>query len=240
MRIEQDLLAHTAHREYPMPEEQWKYYQEWHNTVFFHWKVPYTLIKKYLPPALEPDTFDNTAWVSLVAFEVKKMRMRNLPVLPYISNFHEINVRTYVIKDGIRGIYMFSIETDKFIEVLISRAFIGLPYEKAIIKRTGDHLFSYNPEKNNCLNIVLEYTSIAIEKSALDLWLTERYFLYQFSNTALYRYDIHHKEWPLKRLEAAITIIRYTAGQFTFNLFPDKSSCCRKLEVLLWARKKIL
>lgn len=135
-----DILAYTANRQYPLPEKKWKYYQEWHNTLFFHWKVPKNLIENYIPDGLELDLHNDIAWISLVAFEVKNMTLRNVPPLPYISNFHEINIRTYVIKDGIPGIYLFSIETDKFIEVLLTRIFIGLPYKKSKINRTTNRL----------------------------------------------------------------------------------------------------
>src|SRR3954463_8916140 len=99
------ILADTSHRQYPLPQKKWKYFQEWHNTLFFHWEIPPNLIENYIPEGLELDTINNMAWVSLVAFEVKNMRLRNLPPIPYVSDFQEINIRTYVIKDGIPGIY---------------------------------------------------------------------------------------------------------------------------------------
>src|SRR5690606_5058980 len=116
-----DILASTNNRQYPIPEKKWKYFQEWHDTIFLHWEIPVHFLQEHIPEKIELDTFNNMAWVSLVAFEVKNMRLRNLPSLPYVSNFLEINLRTYVIKDGKPGIYMFSIETDKFIEVLLTR-----------------------------------------------------------------------------------------------------------------------
>lgn len=133
------ILTQTSNRQYALPDRKWKYFQEWHDTLFLNWKVPKVLLEKHIPKELELDTFDNMAWVSLVAFEVKKMRPRNLPAIPYVSNFHEINVRTYVIKNGIPGIYMFSIETNKFIEVLLTRFFIGLPYQKSNIIELKQH-----------------------------------------------------------------------------------------------------
>ena len=137
-----NILADTSNRQYPLPEKNWKYFQEWHDTLFFHWKVAPDLLQDYIPDDLELDVLDDYAWVSLVAFEVKNMRLRNLPAFPYVSHFHEINIRTYVVKDGIPGIYLFSIETDKFIEVLLTNLFIGLPYRKTKIKRAENQLSS--------------------------------------------------------------------------------------------------
>jgi uncharacterized protein YqjF (DUF2071 family) len=160
-----EILASTGNRQYALPVKKWKYFQQWHDTLFLHWEVPVYFLREHIPKQIELDTFNNMAWVSLVAFEVRNMRVRNLPAVPYISNFQEINIRTYVIKDGIPGIYMFSIETDKLIEVLLTRAFIGLPYQKANIKRTPKKLVSENKASNQKLDVTIGKSRPLIEKS---------------------------------------------------------------------------
>jgi uncharacterized protein YqjF (DUF2071 family) len=230
------ILAQTSNRQYPLPLRDWKYYQEWHDTVFFHWKVPRLLLEEFIPEELELDTFNNIAWVSLVAFEVKNMRMRNLPVLPFISHFHEINIRTYVIKDGVPGIYLFSIETDKFIEVLFSRLFIGLPYQKSEIIRNETSLLSDNITLNSHLNI--EFNKVSFnEKTTLDFWLSERHALYEKGHEEIFRFDVHHPEWQLQKLNAKILKIKYNAGKYTLNSYPDKIHYSKKAEVILWGKK---
>lgn len=84
-----EILASTGNREYPLPEKKWKYFQQWHHTIFCHWEVPAYFLQEHIPKGIELDTFNNMAWVSLVAFEVRNMRLRNTPPLWYISNFHE-------------------------------------------------------------------------------------------------------------------------------------------------------
>lgn len=232
-----DILAYTANRQYPIPEENWKYYQEWHSTLFFHWKVPKNLIENYIPDGLELDLHNNIAWISLVAFEVKNMRPRNLPPLPYISNFYEINIRTYVIKDGIPGIYLFSIETNKMIEVLLTRVFIGLPYKKSKMNFTANSLRSLDSASGSYLDIQFEDTTSLIEKTNLDLWLSERHSLYEKYKTKIARFDIHHKEWELYQLNAKINKIKYTAGRYNLTTYPDKIQYSNRIDVVLWGRK---
>lgn len=232
------ILAHTSNRQYPLPEKKWKYSQEWHNILFFHWRVPKSLLEKYIPEGMELDMIDNTAWVSLVAFEVKNMRLRNLPPFPGISNFHEINLRTYVVKDGIPGIYLFSIETDKFREVLLTRIFTGLPYQKSQIKRTLHCLKSDNKKSDSHFTMVDSSKASTIEKSALDLWLTERHSLYKNFNEETYRYDIHHKELNLREPKAEILDINYKAGKYAPTVHPDKVHSARRLDTLFWAKQK--
>jgi len=230
-----EILSSTENRQYPLPSRKWKYYQEWHYTVFFHWEVPVYFLEKYIPKGLKLDTYTSMAWVSLVSFEIQNMRLRYLPAMPYISNFEEINIRTYVIKDGIPGIYLFSIETNKLIEVLISRLLIGLPYEKAEIERSGNHLVSQNVKKNHLLDIKIGQTA-PLQKNDLDLWLTERHSLYEICNGKICRFDIHHKEWDLQDLDTTIQDLWYEAGNFIINMYPDKIHYAEKTQVLLWGK----
>ncbi len=234
----QQILNSTENRQYPLPDRNWKYYQEWHYTVFLHWEVPVSFLEKYIPKELQLDTYSSMAWISLVSFEVKKMRLRYLPALPYISNFEEINIRTYVIKDGIPGIYLFSIETNKLIEVLFSRLFIGLPYEKAEIKRLGNHLVSQNIQQNHLLDIKLG-KAFPFQKTDLDLWLTERHSLYEICKGKICRFDIHHTEWKLLDLDITLQDIWYEAGKFIMNTYPDKIHYAEKTQVLLWGKIKV-
>jgi uncharacterized protein YqjF (DUF2071 family) len=234
-----EILQSTACRQYPIPAKKWKYFQEWHNTIFLHWEVPVFFLEEHIPEGLKLDVFNNMAWISFVSFEVKNMRLRNLPSLPFISQFHEINIRTYVIKDNKPGIYLFSIETDKLIEVLLTRAFVGLPYQKAKIKSTPTRLLSKNKPQHQYVDITIgENRPLTEGKNALDFWLTERHALYENCGGAICRFDIHHKEWDLKNLNATINNIEYKAGKYSLSTFPDKMQYSEKIEVLLWSKEK--
>lgn len=230
------ILSQTSNREYPLPKKKWSYFQQWHQTVFLHWEVPVYFLEEYIPKGIELDTYRNMAWISLVAFEVKNMRLRNLPPFPFISDFHEINLRTYVIKDDKPGIYMFSIETNKLAEVLLTRLFIGLPYRKSKIKRTANRLLSANKMKKQSLDVTIGKIKPLKEKSTLDYWLTERHALYENCSDKLYRFDIHHKEWDLQELDVTINDICYNAGKYNVSTFPDKIQYAEKIDVLLWTK----
>jgi uncharacterized protein YqjF (DUF2071 family) len=239
MRNTDAILASTSNRHYPLPKKKWKYFQRWHDTLFLHWEVPVYFLREHIPGEIELDTFNNMAWVSLVAFEVKNMRPRNLPSLPFISNFQEINIRTYVIKDEIPGIYMFSIETDKLIEVLLTRFLIGLPYQKSKINRTSTKLVAKNRVSNQRLDITIGKSRPLTEKTNLDFWLTERHALYDTCENEICRFDIHHKEWDLKNIKVSINDIVYEAGKFSLTILPDKIQYAEELDVLLWGKEKV-
>ncbi|MDP5200310.1 DUF2071 domain-containing protein [Flavobacterium sp. DG2-3] len=174
-----EIVEQASHRYLPLPERKWKYFQQWDDTFFLHWSVKPELISELLPTGLVLDTFQDKAWISLVAFDVHKMRMHYIPRIPYISNFKEINVRTYVLNNGIKGIYMLSIETNKIIEVLLTRTFLELPYRKSYIKKSINTLFSSNGVKNYKLLFSYKKIGIPIIKTPLDYWLNRTTLLVQ-------------------------------------------------------------
>src|SRR5271163_2367443 len=96
MTLIEDILSCTDHRPYQLPFGKWRYYQEWNNVLFLHWKISFDLLRSCVPPELNLDTFDREVYVSLVAFTMEKIRKHNLPAFKYVSNFEEINLRTYV------------------------------------------------------------------------------------------------------------------------------------------------
>jgi uncharacterized protein YqjF (DUF2071 family) len=110
----ESILQSTSHRQYPLPEKPWKQYQEWHRNLMLHWKIESSLIKGLLPDGLKLDNYEDGAWISIIAFTVKKLHPRFFPPMSFFSDFHEVNLRTYVIRDGIPGIYFFSIEAQNY------------------------------------------------------------------------------------------------------------------------------
>jgi uncharacterized protein YqjF (DUF2071 family) len=230
-----DILNTTYHRQYPMPEKPWKQYQQWHENLLMHWEISASEIARFVPKRLAIDMFHDKAWISIIAFSVKKLRMRFLPSFSPVSNFHEVNCRTYVIKDGIPGIYFLSIEAQKLLPVLLARLFIGIPYIKSEITRAPGLYQSRNQKRH--LELIASYTigpSIALS-SELDYWLTERHALYQQNGNRLHRLDIHHKPWPLQQMEVNTQITGYP-----LDSTPDLVHYAKRVDVLVWGRQTIV
>ena len=91
-----EILNRTDHRPWAVPNESWKFSQEWNHSIFLHWQVELSELQKFVPKELEIDLFEGKPWVSVVAFTMEKIRPKNLPPFPPISNFDEINIRTYI------------------------------------------------------------------------------------------------------------------------------------------------
>ena len=56
---------------------------------------------------------------------------RGVPSLPWISEFPELNVRTYVRVDGKPGVYFFSLDAGSTLAVQAARSLLNLPYYPA-------------------------------------------------------------------------------------------------------------
>src|SRR5688572_26394727 len=95
------------------PDQQVFMYQNWHHLAFLHWEVPRAELQALIPPELTVDLFEGKSYVGLVPFTLTGVRPILLPPLPGVSSFHEINVRTYVHRDGRDpGVWFFSLDAN--------------------------------------------------------------------------------------------------------------------------------
>lgn len=241
MNVIKEILNDTSHRPYEIPAGNWAYYQEWNRALFLHWIVPYELLRKYVPESLNIDKINGQCYISLVAFTMEKIRPRLLPSIDFISDFDEINVRTYIDNDKKKGVYFLNIEAGKSISAFVAKTISGLPYEKAKINRTDKLYESVNLKK--VFNLQAEFNTLTqkiASKTELDRWLTERYCLYLNKENQFYRYDIHHKEWELKNVEIQNLNVNYKIGSINLGeKNPDNVHYSDGIKVLAWKRQQI-
>src|ERR671913_672126 len=122
------VLSRTKHRPYPVPSGPWALSMRWQNLLFMHWPVREEVLRPLIPSALTLDTFDGSAWLGVVPFRMSGVRPRSLPRVPWLSNFPELNVRTYVTAEGRPGIWFFSLDAHNPVAVRLARATFHLPY----------------------------------------------------------------------------------------------------------------
>jgi uncharacterized protein YqjF (DUF2071 family) len=113
--------------------------QEWAHLLFLHWAWDAAAVQRTLPAGLTVDTFDGRAWIGLVPFFMQRVRPANFPALPGLSNFLELNVRTYVHDaNGRPGVWFYSLDCNQWLAVKIARRFFHLPYEHAGMRANRD------------------------------------------------------------------------------------------------------
>jgi uncharacterized protein YqjF (DUF2071 family) len=181
-------------------------YQSWGKLLFMHWQIPAQALRQLIPDRLTIDTFEGKAWVALTPFTVWDARPIFTPPLPWVSHFHEINVRTYVFLDGVPGVWFFSLDANSLVAVTAARAFFHLPYRKATMSLDEqDKTIIYSSAREDA-GPPAEFKGTwtvgdnlpEAAPGSLDFFLTERYCLYTSHEERLYRCRIHHRPWPLQ------------------------------------------
>lgn len=233
-----EILNTTEHRPWKMPTEKWKFYQEWNNALFLHWEVELSELEKFVPKELEIDLFDGKPWISVVAFTMEKIRPKNLPSFSPISNFDEINIRTYVKSNDKTGVYFLSIEGGKKLSCKIAKRMSELPYRFSKIKRTKNQYESSNSEFNDKLNIEFTIEKKRKEKTKLDTWLTERYALFQDTEKSINEFEIHHLEWSIHEIELKKMDLDYPKFSKLIKNEPDKIQYSKGVQVIAWGKNK--
>ena len=237
------ILNNISHRkDVDSLPNNWVWSQEWKKPLFIHYKVDLLLLRKLVPDELEIDTFNGDAYVSIVAFSMKNVRHKLLFSVSAISDFHEVNVRTYVKHGGHSGVYFLSIEAGKRLSAFLSRKISGLPYEYASINRSfgnRNHYELTNSRTGSYINTTYKVGEAITAKTNFDIWLTERYYTFDKQGDSILSYAIHHEEWNLFKLNFEQLKLNYQFGDLEFT---EKNIDCAHysdgVEVLAWAKTK--
>jgi uncharacterized protein YqjF (DUF2071 family) len=206
------LLAITEHRAYPYPGSPWVMTQSWNDLLFAHWPFQPDTVRALIPTQMELETFDGAAWIAVVPFKMRNVRPRMTPLVPILSDFLELNVRTYVSVNGIPGVYFFSLDANSLLGVEGARLLFHLPYYYAEMQVSEcEGVFHYRSERVDkrglAAGLDVRYAPksdvIQAKPGSLEHFLTERYCLYTISgDNNLLRAHIHHAPWPLQEAHA--------------------------------------
>jgi uncharacterized protein len=206
------IVDEVAHRPWPMPDRPWVMTQTWNDLLFAHWPIDRHQLRLRVPPAFEVDLFGGEAWIGIVPFRMTNVAPRAIPSVPWLSEFSELNVRTYVRLDDRPGVYFFSLDAESALAVRAARTLLNLPYHTATIEvSTRANRVAYRSirDSNPAAEFAADYEPTGLRfvanEGSLEYFLTERYCLYHVDHHgAPYRLDIHHPPWRLQLADATL------------------------------------
>ncbi len=186
-------------------------YQKWKDLLFLHWEVDSAKIQSTLPDGLTVDLHEGKSYLGLVPFYMREIRPRFLPTVPGISNFLEMNVRTYVHdRHGNPGVWFYSLDANQSLAVALARRFFHLPYFRAEMTASQDSgMIDYTSRRKNVSADISEFRYQGAAKmdtptpGSLEYFLLERYLLFAHDKTRdrLLCGQVHHTPYPVHEAE---------------------------------------
>jgi uncharacterized protein YqjF (DUF2071 family) len=192
------------------PDDRPAGFQRWRTLAFLHWEVAADAVAALLPEGLAVDTFEGRAYVGVVPFTMKDVSPWWSPSVPGVSDFHELNVRTYVHARGEPGVWFFSLDAASSIAVLAARIGWHLPYHRASMEL--DEAFGevrYDSRRRwpgpKPAELALRYRIGeplgAAVPGTFEHFLIERYLLFACAGSGLWRGQVHHRPYLLHRAQ---------------------------------------
>lgn len=245
------LLEIVDHRPWPLPATPWIMHQRWDDFLFLHWRVPVDALRPLVPEPLELDLRDGHAWVGVIPFRMNNTRPRGTFNVPGVSNFLELNVRTYVKYGAFRGVWFLSLDADTRLAVELARTTWGLPYMHADMSfsRT-DRRVEFHSERRDERGPPARFdgsyvpgdAELVVPEDSLERWLCERYALFTVGRRGqVSMTDVHHAPWPLRRVVSLDLDHQSMAASHGLDVptTPDHVMWSPGVPTLVWAPRRI-
>lgn len=178
----------------------------WRHLLFQNWPVDPDVMDAHLPDGLTADTHDGAAWLSVIPFTNVAVRPRGLPARLGVR-LPELNLRTYVTRDGVPSVYFFSLDAEGVAAVVGARLFHHLPYYYARIDLAADDDgVAFESRRLHPGERPAHYTAryrptgegFAAPDDPLAAFLVERYRFYTQAHDGSLRFtDVSHDPWTL-------------------------------------------
>ncbi len=189
---------------------------DWSDAVFLHYVVKPEVLQPFVPFPL--DLHDGMAYVSLVAFTMKRMRPQrggkwSEALFKPIATHEFLNVRTYVTHNGEPGICFLAEWLPNKLSVKLGPPLFGLPY------RHGETSYEHDPLMGFTGTVIDSDTKAALryiaappanagletaEAGSLTEFLLERYSAFTTFLGLKRRFRVWHPAWRHVTLKAAV------------------------------------
>lgn len=184
--------------------------QQWRDLAYVHFGYDPAVVQALLPDGLEVDTWEGRAQVGLIPFSMRRISFPFTPPVPWLGSFPEINVRTYVVRNGVPGVWFFSLDVNRLLPAVAARLTYRLPYcwgaaSNEVVGSTLRTTVSRRwPSRGAHAHIAVEIGDPVVEPTAFDNFLTARWGLYSAGGRGRLRYaPVDHPRWQLHHASLA-------------------------------------
>src|SRR5947209_7023092 len=140
---------------------------------------------------------------------MRDVRPVGMPALPWLSNFQEMNVRTYVLDDhGVPGIWFYSLDCNQPVAALAARLCLGLPYYYAQMSASRNGAIDFTSRRRGTSETARYRYRATGENTetvpgTLEFFLLERYFLFskRTSGNSLIRNQVKHVSYRFREVD---------------------------------------
>jgi len=220
----------------------------WENLLFLHWAWNAEDIQARLPEGLFVEEFNGSAWLGIVPFLMRNVHPIGLFAVPWLSNFEELNVRTYVRSaSGVPGVWFFSLACNQPVAVEIARRGFHLNYVHAKMTAEIDKSVHYRSERRGFEPGFYEYpvcgqNPLPALHGTLEHFLVERYVLFSSDKAGgLFAGDVSHRPYEVEPAEVrAWSFATAVADGFLDpGRPPDHAMIARDVDVRAWPIRRV-
>ena len=186
------------------------------NLLFASWRADVNQLRPLVPSALELDTYDGSAWLTVEALQASMVRFRNLPANPLPLTSAQVNVRTYVQFRGERGIHFLSLDCPGIVATTLGKILFHLPFRAATPKVTveGDNYHAEsvrveqdeNPAHFAASGKIEGAPALAQSGTADDFLLNQSNLFTVDANGDVYRGRMGHRPRAVQTMKGVVEI----------------------------------
>jgi len=227
-----------------LPKIPWVAYMSWRNLFFSSWPVPVDAIRAKVDARLELDTFDGSAWVTIVAMQATDVHFRGVAPIRGMDSFRELNLRSYVRVNGKPGVVFLSVECAAAVVDWMSANLFHYPYLRArVVGMEHDCCFRLATERIQADKPAAVFWACfrpfgeahAPAPGSLEFFLLERYSSFFIKDGAVHRADILHPEWLVQKAEAQIEVNTIpSAAGLELSQSPFHTAFVARTDTFVW------
>jgi uncharacterized protein YqjF (DUF2071 family) len=188
---------------------------EWKRLCMFHFRVPRALAERHLPPGVELDLKDASAWVSFVALEFDRTRVLGVPVPGHVR-FGDVNLRLYVRRGDDRGVVFVREIVPLPLAVLVARTLFREPFiAKPIALETtpieGGMKVVRVIDGRHRIEIETAGEPRVPDEGSDAAFFKERYFAYGHAGAHLRSIRVSHAPWAVRDVHKSTLDVDFRA-----------------------------